>query len=98
MTDPQYSGWFLPFKDDHSPTVAPRCDSPDPPQKKLCSNLFHGTQQVPRWPPEMCTGECRRGPSNDANCSAPGCDCGGVPCGRYLYDHRWVILALYPEF
>ena len=27
-------------------------------------------------------------PSNDANCSAPGCDCGGVPCGRYLYDHR----------
>jgi len=42
LRDPRYSGWFLPFKDDHSPTVAPRCDSPDSPQKKLCSNLFHG--------------------------------------------------------
>ena len=48
-----------------------------------------GTQQVPRWPPEECIDpQCSRGPSNDANCSAPGCDCGGVPCGRYLYDHR----------
>jgi len=46
LRDPKYSSWFLPFKDDHSPTVAPRCDSPDPPQKKLCSNLFHGNQQV----------------------------------------------------
>ena len=89
LRDPQYSGWFLPFKDDYSPTVAPRCDSPDPPQKKLCSNLFHGTQQVPRWPPEECIDpSCSRGPSNDGNCSAPGCDCGGVPCGRYLFDHR----------
>ena len=89
LRDPQYSGWFLPFKDAHSPTVAPRCDSPDKPQKQLCSNLFHGTQQVPRWPPENS--------GNDANCSAPGCDCGGVPCGRYLYDHtnasmrKWLI-------
>ena len=66
LRDPQYSGWFLPFKDTHSDTVAPRCDTPDPPQKQLCSNLFHGTQQVPRWPPENS--------GNDANCSAPGCD------------------------
>ena len=44
---------------------------------------------MPRWPPEECIDpQCSRGPSNDANCSAPGCDCGGVPCGRYLYDHR----------
>jgi hypothetical protein len=83
LRDPKYSGWFLPFKDSHSPTVAPRCDTPDPPQKRLCSNLFHGTQQVPRWPPE----NLRHG-ANDANCSAPGCDCGGVPCGRYLWVSR----------
>ena len=105
LRDPQYSGWFLSFKDDHSPTVAPRCSSPDPqkslstgvpasggdPQKKLCSTLFHGTQQVPRWPPADS--------ANDGNCSAPGCDCGGVPCGRYLWDHtnssmrEWLITS-----
>ena len=79
LRDPQYSGWFLPFAD--GATLAPRCDSPDAPQKPLCSDLFHGTQQVPRWPITVPHA------SNDGNCSAPGCDCGGVPCGRYLFDH-----------
>jgi len=51
LRDSQYSGWFLPYKDKTSPTVAPRCDTPDPPQKKVCSQLFHGDQQVPRYPP-----------------------------------------------
>ena len=73
LRDPAYSSWFLPFRNDGAPTVAPRCDSPDRPKKKLCSDLFHGTQQVPRWPPDECIDpSCRRGPSNYANCSAPG--------------------------
>ena len=80
LRDPRFSGWFLPFRSGGAATVAPRCDAPDRPQRRLCSDLFHGTQQVPRWPPADS--------ANDGNCSAPGCDCGGVPCGRYLWDHR----------
>lgn len=80
LRDPAYRGWFLRFNDTTSPTYAPRCDTPDPPQVPICSDLYHGTEQVPRYPP-IYNG------LNDGNCSAPGCDCGGLPCGRYLFNH-----------
>jgi len=80
LRDPAYSGWFLPFKDSSSKTAASRCDTPHRPQKQECSMLYHDQLQTPQYPP--------RGDAFSANCSSPGCDCGGVPCGEYLWDHR----------
>lgn len=48
----------------------------------LCTPLYHSQDQAP--PPPDC------GPGNN-------CDCGGVPCGEYLFDHRnkslreWIV-------
>jgi len=72
ITDPAYSGWFLKFKP-KGPYHVPQCDSNyNPP---LCSNFYHDQNQVPE------------NPSGDGDCTEP-CDCGGVPCGEYLWDHR----------
>jgi|EP01043_Picozoa_sp_COSAG02_P036217 hypothetical protein len=89
LRDPSYSGWFLKFKDNTSAVHVPRCDSPHLPQQQLCSDLYHDQLQTPHWPPKNI--------ANDGNCSAPGCDCGGVPCGEYLWNHhnesmvQWLI-------
>ena len=76
ISDPAYSGWFLKFG---APTVngtsyhVPTCDdSYSPP---LCSGLYHDRDQTPGHP------------KGDGDCALP-CDCGGVPCGEYLWDHR----------
>jgi hypothetical protein len=78
MTAPATANaWFLPFG---PPTVngsawhVPACDvNYDPP---LCSTRYHDLDQTPGHP---------RG---DGDCTAAPCDCGGVPCGEYLWDHR----------
>ena len=76
VSDPAYAGWFLKFG---APTVngssyhVPTCDdSYSPP---LCSGLYHDRDQTPGHP------------KGDGDCALP-CDCGGVPCGEYLWDHR----------
>lgn len=76
ISDPAYAGWFLKFG---APTVngtsyhVPTCDdSYSPP---LCSGLYHDRDQTPGHP------------KGDGDCALP-CDCGGVPCGEYLWDHR----------
>jgi len=76
ISDPAYSGWFLKFG---APTVngtgyhVPACDdSYSPP---LCSGMYHDRDQTPGHP------------KGDGDCTLP-CDCGGVPCGEYLWDHR----------
>lgn len=75
ISDPAYAGWFLPFG---PPTVGdhwtvPNCDKNyDPP---LCSTYYHDQDQTPQHP------------HGDGSCTLP-CDCGGVPCGEYLFDHR----------
>ena len=72
MLDPQYSGWFLRF-DNKPPYHVPQCDDNyNPP---LCSEFWHSQDQTPGYP------------HGDGNCPGP-CDCGGVPCGFYLFDHR----------
>lgn len=83
ISDPAYSGWFLPFG---PPTVngtrwhVPQCDDNyDPP---LCSSLYHDQEQTPQHP------------HGDGSCVDP-CDCGGVPCGEYLWDHRNASLRQY---
>ena len=56
----------------------PRCDTTyDPP---LCSDFYHDQEQSPAVPSPS-------NPNPDGVCAGT-CDCGGVPCGEYLFDHR----------
>jgi len=73
LTDPAYSGWFLKFANGINSTYhSPPCDkSFDPP---LCSDYYHDQDQTPAYP------------HGDGSCAEP-CDCAGVPCGEYLFNH-----------
>ena len=86
LLDPAYEGWFLKFG---APPFAngsyhsPPCDANyNPP---LCSTFYHSQDQTPNYP------------KGDGVCPAPACDCGGVPCGFYLFNHAnaslrdWII-------
>jgi hypothetical protein len=74
LVDPAYRAWFLPFG---PPTVGNA--SWHVPQcdrnynPPLCSTLYHGQVNTPQFP---------------GQCAAPACDCGGIPCGEYLFDFR----------
>lgn len=75
LMDPAYADWFIRFG---PPPFAngsyhvPQCDDNyDPP---LCTNFYHSQDQTPNYP------------KGDGSCDAP-CDCGGVPCGFYLFNH-----------
>ena len=85
LVDPQFEDWFLKFG---APPFAngtyhvPRCDANyEPP---LCTDFYHSQDQTPGFP------------SGDGDCPGP-CDCGGVPCGFYVFNHanatlrRWLI-------
>ena len=74
LDDPQFSGFFLRFKDGANGSYhVPACDTNwDPPK---CSAFYHDQLQTPQHP---------RG---DGSCVRP-CDCGVNPCGEYLFDHR----------
>ena len=84
MDDEDYRPWFLKFKngtDGRGPLAHdgdgtyhhPVCDhNYDPPK---CSDLFHSQTQTPGYP------------KGDGDCEE-ACDCGRVPCGMYLFDHR----------
>ena len=96
LANPLYAPWFLAYG---PPSVngtyfSPPCDTNfDPP---LCSNLYHDSTQSPdyaRMPRCPITGDCSVQvpgfPSGDGNCSAPGCNVGGVvPVGEYIFDPR----------
>ncbi len=66
--------WFLPFG---PPTVNGSAWHVPPCDHNydppLCSTLYHGQVQTPSFP---------------GLCAPPACDCGGVPCGEYLFDFR----------
>jgi hypothetical protein len=79
LADPQFAGWFLRFSGANNYHV-PQCDDTYSPP--LCSDLYHDQDQTPRHP---------RG---DGSC-VDLCDCGGVPCGEYLWDHRNASLRSY---
>jgi hypothetical protein len=88
INDPSYSGFFLKFKDSTSNTSVPRCALE---KKTKCSLLYHDQEQTPEVPTIT-------NPHPDGVCSTEhGCDCGDVPCGEYLFDHRnasvqqWII-------
>lgn len=82
LEDPAYSGFFIKFNGTTAangtiPTAhVPACDSHFSPAK--CSSLYHDQVQTPQYP---------KGSLLDGSCSKP-CDCGLVPCGEYVFDHR----------
>ena len=84
LDDPAYDVWFLKFKngsdgrgplhhDGDGTYKSPVCDHNFSPPK--CSELYHAQSQTPGYP------------HGDGNCDKP-CDCGRLPCGPYLFDHR----------
>jgi len=78
ISDITYTDWFLKFiPGGYFPNGSyhvPACDTNyDPP---ICSNMYHDQEQTPSYP----------GNENAGACPGP-CDCGGVPCGEYLFDH-----------
>lgn len=85
LVDPAYAGWFHKFG---SPPFSngtyhvPQCDDNFSPP--LCTDFYHSQDQTPNYP------------SGDGDCPGP-CDCGGVPCGFYLFNHgnstlrKWLI-------
>mmetsp|Transcript_3192 Transcript_3192/g.6230 ORF Transcript_3192/g.6230 Transcript_3192/m.6230 type:complete len:443 (-) Transcript_3192:114-1442(-) len=81
INDPAYSGWFLRFKDGINGTYRqPPCTG------KRCSEFYHDQWQTPQHPHET--------QADGGNCTDE-CDCGGVPCGEYLFDHRNDSLRAY---
>eukprot|EP01052_Picozoa_sp_SAG31_P056474 SAG31_NODE_16189_length_719_cov_1.329032_1_plen_100_part_10 len=87
LEDPAYSGFFLSYDPSRKGNYTNNpCDVHYKPAK--CSSLFHDIEQVPDG-----VG------SHPGKCKA-ACDCGKLPCGRYLYDHRnataraWIINEL----
>jgi hypothetical protein len=74
LLDPDYAAWFVPFG---PPTVNGTAwhvpECDDNYHPPLCSSLYHGRANTPSFP---------------GLCAAPACDCGGVPCGPYIFDFR----------
>ena len=71
LEDPAYADWYFSFKP-NPPWFSKKCDAAIP---SLCSDLFHEQEQSPGFP------------HGDGDCAAPGCDCGKVPCGFYIWNH-----------
>lgn len=71
LEDPAYEAWWFKFKQE-APWTSKKCDSAQP---TLCSDLYHSQEQSPGFP------------HGDGDCAAPGCDCGKVPCGFYIWNH-----------
>jgi hypothetical protein len=86
INDAAYAGWFLPNKPGgpfgNGSYYVPQCDTNWSPPR--CTALYHDLDQTPGFP------------HGDGSCPGP-CDCGGVPCGEYLWDHRntslrsWIV-------
>lgn len=71
LEDPAYAPWFFKFKP-QGPWYSKKCDAAQP---ALCSDFYHSQEQSPGYP------------HGDGDCLAPGCDCGKVPCGFYVWNH-----------
>ena len=73
LEDARYAGFFLAFNGSAPGAYhVPDCAPED---AAKCSALYHDQEQTPQHP------------HGDGSCTLP-CDCGCVPCGEYLWDHR----------
>jgi hypothetical protein len=104
LEDPNFSGWFLKFDAASKPhaAVAPMCDEHRPNKTELCSELYHDQRQTPQaWdycavakPLPTCEPGVEKyhptfdGKPNPTQSCKRSCDCGTVPCGEYVFDHR----------
>lgn len=86
LDDPSYSGFFLRFSGASGPQPAPPVGPfhvpPCTTQNNVtqCSGYYHDQEQTPAF-------VTPRNPSPGIPCYEP-CDCGTLPCGEYLFDHR----------
>lgn len=86
LDDPAYSGFFLRFSGASGPLPAPPpgpfhvppCTTQN--NATLCSGYYHDQEQTPTFVSPL-------NPAPGIPCYAP-CDCGALPCGEYLFDHR----------
>jgi len=72
VQDPQYSGWFLKFNPKNT----------TPYNVPVCDDLFD---------PPKCTDLYHNkdhSTEHGMQCVDNPCDCGNIPCGEYIYDHR----------
>ena len=89
LDDPNYSGWFVKFKDyrgrqSNASYHVPACDwygnATHPPK---CSGFYHDQGQTPEHP-----GANQSVYHTDGRCAAQ-CNCGPInPCAEYTFDHR----------
>lgn len=71
--------WFIPFKEE-GPYVNAKCTL------GKCSDLFHSQFQTPEFTcNQTLTGESC---VHAGRCMDAHCDCGEVPCGWYLWNHK----------
>jgi hypothetical protein len=80
LSNSSYNAWFVPF----GPPTINGSSWHSPPcdtnyHPPLCSTLYHDQVDTPQYPGE---------------CEAPACDCGGVPCGEYLFDFRAANMSI----
>lgn len=78
LDDPAYAGWFLRFDPAKKSYKVPNCA---PENASKCSPFYHDQEQTPEVPNASQ-------PHPDGSCADGYCDCGGNPCGEYLFDHR----------
>ncbi len=97
LEDPQYQGWFLPFKDGtngtyaHGPGASGNIVGPGGQWPKVtactpgqgCSDRYHD-----QWSSPQCNTSTSLPPNHRFGWCNETCDCGKVPCGEYVFDHR----------
>eukprot|EP01052_Picozoa_sp_SAG31_P037498 SAG31_NODE_4852_length_2905_cov_3.033143_2_plen_216_part_00 len=83
----RYSGFFLHFRPaDGTNSTSPRCDSSN---LSLCSSLYHSQTLAPKSKGTVPDWSgCQNFSTCDGFCRSGHCNCGSVPCGSYLFDHR----------
>lgn len=72
----RYSGWFLHFRPGGAVGLPNGSYYSSPCTATKCSSLFHSQDQTPSHT------------IGRKECVTAECDCGAVPCGEYLWDHR----------
>ena len=81
IKDPRYAGWFVKFRHGGAVDLGNNTWHVPPCTGAVCSQLYHSQDQSPETAQD-CSGLC---------------DCNGVPCGEYLFDHRnaslreWIV-------
>jgi hypothetical protein len=79
LSNPAYAGWFLHFREGGAVDLGNRSWHSPRCTAGRCSPLYHSQDQTPRL----------------SECGGHACECGQVPCGEYIYDHRSVSPVLH---